>query len=77
MNRSNRSYELYREACVLFPGCVNSPIRAAVEPYPFFVEKANGAYIYTVDGETLIDYVLGYGTLILGHRHPYIEKVLK
>lgn len=72
-----RSFEMFKEACNIFPGCVNSPVRAAVKPYPFFVEKADGAYIYTVDGEILIDYVLGYGPLILGHRHPHIKKAIE
>jgi glutamate-1-semialdehyde 2,1-aminomutase len=70
----SRSLELYREALELFPGGVNSPVRAAVKPYPFYVERAEGAYIYTVDGEKLVDLVLAYGPLILGHRHPEVER---
>ncbi len=69
-----RSLELYREALEIFPGGVNSPVRAAVKPYPFYVERAEGAYIYTVDGEKLVDLVLAYGPLILGHRHPDVER---
>ena len=68
------SLELFKEALEVFPGGVNSPVRAAVKPYPFYVEKADGPYIYTVDGEKLIDLVLAYGPLILGHRHPYVER---
>lgn len=73
----SRSLEIYREACEVFPGCVNSPVRAAVKPYPFVVERSEGPYIHTVDGEVLIDYVLGYGPLILGHRHPHIRKAIE
>jgi glutamate-1-semialdehyde 2,1-aminomutase len=62
------SRDLWFRAKTLFPGGVNSPVRAALKPYPFFVRRAEGAYIYTVDGNKLIDYVLGYGPLILGHR---------
>ncbi len=72
-----RSKELYGKAQELFPGGVNSPVRAAVKPYPFYVERAEGAYIYTVDGERLIDYVLGYGPLFLGHRHPKVYEALQ
>ncbi|BCU70382.1 glutamate-1-semialdehyde 2,1-aminomutase [Stygiolobus caldivivus] len=68
------SENLWKEALKLFAGGVNSPVRAAVKPYPFYVEKAEGAYLYTVDGKRLIDYVLGYGPLFLGHRHPYVEN---
>jgi glutamate-1-semialdehyde 2,1-aminomutase len=70
----SRSLELYKKALELFPGGVNSPVRAAVKPYPFYVERAEGAYIYTVDGEKLVDLVLAYGPLILGHRHPEVER---
>ncbi len=72
-----RSKELYEEALKLFPGGVNSPVRAAVKPYPFYVSGAEGAYLYTVDGERLVDYVLGYGPLILGHKHPRVLKAVE
>ncbi len=72
-----RSRLLYERALQLFPGGVNSPVRAAVKPYPFYVERGEGAYIYTVDGEKLIDYVLAYGPLFLGHRHPRVEQAVR
>ncbi len=68
---------MYEEAKRLFPGGVNSPVRAAVKPYPFYVERGEGPYIYTVDGERLIDYVLAYGPLILGHRHPRVKAAVE
>lgn len=71
------SIELWRQALELFPGGVNSPVRAAVKPYPFYVIKGEGPYIYTIDKAKLIDYVLGYGPLILGHSHPEVrEKII-
>ncbi len=72
-----RSLELFEEARRVFPGGVNSPVRAAVKPYPFYVERGEGPYIYTVDGEKLIDYVLAYGPLILGHRHPRVKAAVE
>ena len=72
-----KSRELYERALKLFSGGVNSPVRAAVKPYPFFVERGEGAYLYTVDGCQLVDFVLGYGPLILGHRHPAVLKALQ
>jgi len=72
-----RSKRLFEEARQVFPGGVNSPVRAAVKPYPFYVEKGEGPYLYTVDGERLIDYVLGYGPLILGHAHPRVKKAVE
>lgn len=71
------SYDLWREAVNLFPGGVNSPVRASLKPYPFYVEKAEGVYLYTVDGRKYMDFVLGYGPLILGHRdRRVLEKVI-
>ncbi len=72
------SSELWKEALRHFAGGVNSPVRAAVKPYPFYVTQGKGAYIYTEDGKSLIDYVLGYGPLILGHANEYVkEKVIE
>ncbi len=68
------SFELWSKAQRLFAGGVNSPVRANVKPYPFYTDRAEGAWIYTVDGERLADYVLGYGPLILGHSHPTVRK---
>lgn len=70
-----RSRDLYEKAKKLIPGGVNSPVRA-YEPYPFFVSKAGGSKIYDVDGNEYVDYVMGYGALLLGHAHPtYIENL--
>jgi len=72
-----RSKSLFEEALEVFVGGVNSPVRAAVKPYPFFVKKAKGSHIFTVDGKELIDYVLGYGPLILGHANEAVLKAVK
>ncbi|NPA85124.1 MAG: glutamate-1-semialdehyde 2,1-aminomutase [Crenarchaeota archaeon] len=72
-----KSLELFNIAKSLFPGGVNSPIRAAVKPYPFYVKDANGAVLVTVDDVELIDYVLGYGPLILGHKHPKVLEAVE
>ncbi|ACP36109.1 glutamate-1-semialdehyde-2,1-aminomutase [Sulfolobus islandicus Y.G.57.14] len=68
------SEELWAQARQLFAGGVNSPVRAAVKPFPFYVERGKGAYIYTVEGNKFIDYVLGYGPLILGHSPESVKR---
>ena len=73
----DRSRKLFEEAKTYFPGGVNSPVRAAVKPYPFYVRRGYGAYIETIDGQNLIDYVLGYGPMILGHVHPVVYERVK
>ncbi len=71
MNRA-RSDALFAEALKYLPGGVNSPVRAfrAVGGQPFFVDRAAGARVWTVDGEELLDYVGTWGPAILGHAHP-------
>jgi len=77
--RTDKSRELFRRASKLFPGGVNSPVRAfkAVGGNPLFIKKAKGSKLYDVDGNEYIDYVLSWGPMILGHAHPKITKALK
>lgn len=78
MQRAN-SAKLFKKACKIIPGGVNSPVRAfrAVGGEPLFIEKAKGSKIYDVDGNSYIDYVLSWGPLILGHAHPSVVKTIK
>jgi glutamate-1-semialdehyde 2,1-aminomutase len=74
-----QSEKLFAEALKYIPGGVNSPVRAfrAVGGQPFFVNKAQGARIWDVDGNELIDYVGTWGPAILGHAHPKIIAAIK
>jgi glutamate-1-semialdehyde 2,1-aminomutase len=77
--RSIRSAELYRSACSPIPGGVNSTARApwsGWDPYPLFVDRGEGAYLYDVDGNQYIDYLLGLGPMILGHRPPQVTAAV-
>ena len=65
-----RSRELYDRALSLMPGGVNSSVRAAPRPYPFFVERGDGAHVVDADGNRYLDYAMGYGPLLLGHDMP-------
>ncbi|MDR3290789.1 MAG: glutamate-1-semialdehyde 2,1-aminomutase [Methanobrevibacter sp.] len=69
------SEDLFNEAKKYLPGGVDSPIRA-FKPYPFFVSKGIGSKIFDVDGNSYIDYCLGYGPAILGHSHEAIVKAV-
>ena len=71
-----RSAELFARAALAIPGGVNSPVRAfkSVGGIPYFVERAQGAYIWDVDGNRYIDYVQSYGASILGHAHPAVVE---
>ncbi len=74
-----KSEALFAEALQYIHGGVNSPVRAfrAVGGQPFFVNKAKGCRVTTVDGDELIDYVGTWGPAILGHAHPRIIKAVQ
>ena len=77
--RSMRSAKLFQRACESIPGGVNSTARArwsGWDPYPLFVEKGTGAYLQDVDGNVYIDYLLGLGPMILGHRPPKVTAAV-
>ncbi|WP_303974249.1 glutamate-1-semialdehyde 2,1-aminomutase [Streptococcus merionis] len=67
--KQEQSKKAFLEAQDVFPGGVNSPVRAfkAVGGTPLFIDKAKGAYLYDIDGQEYIDYVLSWGPMILGH----------
>lgn len=74
-----RSEQLFQTACRLLPGGVNSPVRAfrAVGGQPFFVERAEGPYLYDADGNRYLDYVCSWGPGILGHAHPQVIEAVQ
>ena len=70
----NQSDQLFQRASQHIPGGVNSPVRAfaAVGGTPPFIDRAEGAYLFDVDGNRYIDYVGSWGPMITGHAHPEI-----
>jgi glutamate-1-semialdehyde 2,1-aminomutase len=77
--KTRQSTELFRQAQALLPGGVDSPVRAfrSVGGQPLFIERGAGPYLYDVDGNRYIDYVLSWGPLILGHAHPEIVEAIR
>jgi glutamate-1-semialdehyde 2,1-aminomutase len=75
---TDRSAELMLRAEQLFPGGVNSPVRAfrTVGGTPRVIERALGARLWDVDGHELIDYVGSWGPMILGHAHPAVVAAI-
>ncbi|HRP71975.1 MAG TPA: glutamate-1-semialdehyde 2,1-aminomutase [Luteimonas sp.] len=75
----DRSHALFERACALLPGGVNSPVRAfkSVGGEPFFVQRADGAYLHDVDGNRYIDYVGSWGPMIVGHNHPTVRAAVQ
>jgi glutamate-1-semialdehyde 2,1-aminomutase len=77
-NRSH-SRAAFERAKQLIPGGVNSPARAfgGVGGDPLFIQRADGAYLWDLDGSRYIDYVGSWGPMIVGHRHPRVLAALE
>lgn len=73
------SQQLFEESLQLFPGGVNSPVRAfgAVGGIPPFIARAAGAKLWDADGREYIDYVGSWGPAILGHAHPKVVAAVQ
>ena len=73
------SERLFARATELLPGGVNSPVRAfrSVGGTPFFAKRAEGAYLYDVDGNAYVDYVGSWGPMIAGHAHPRVLEAVE
>lgn len=66
---TDSSRDLYGQALSVLPGGVNSSVRAS-RPYPSFVQRGDGGHVIDVEGTRYIDYIMGYGPLLLGHDLP-------
>jgi glutamate-1-semialdehyde 2,1-aminomutase len=77
--QSQKSEALFSQALKLIPGGVNSPVRAcrSVGTDPRFIRRAEGCYVYDVDGNAYIDYIGSWGPMILGHRHPKVIQAIE
>ncbi|MEN9638707.1 MAG: glutamate-semialdehyde--aminomutase [Bacteroidota bacterium] len=77
MNTST-SQSLFEKAKTLFPGGVNSPVRAfkSVGGHPLFFAKGEGAYVWDEDDNKYLDFCCSWGPLILGHAHPHVVKAI-
>ena len=83
MKKIKLSNKAFAESAKIFPGGVNSPVRAFknVNSLPVFIKSGKGSYIFDLDGNKYIDYIGSWGPMILGHANTSviksIEKVIK
>ncbi len=72
------NFDLFERARRVIPGGVNSPVRAfgSVGGTPYFVDRADGPYLWDAEGRRYIDYVQSYGPGILGHAHPAVVEAV-
>jgi glutamate-1-semialdehyde 2,1-aminomutase len=73
------NHELFARAERVIPGGVNSPVRAfrAVGGTPYFVDRAEGAHVWDVEGRRYVDLVQSYGAIIAGHAHPAVVEAVQ
>jgi glutamate-1-semialdehyde 2,1-aminomutase len=74
----SRTAALVGRAERLFPGGVNSPVRAfgSVRRPPLVLERGSGAHVWDADGRRYLDYIGGWGPAILGHAHPRVIEAI-
>ncbi|MCF8039152.1 MAG: glutamate-1-semialdehyde 2,1-aminomutase [Desulfohalobiaceae bacterium] len=74
----SQSSQLFAKARTLIPGGVNSPVRAcrSVDNEPLFIASGKGSRVTTEEGRELIDYVMSWGPLLLGHCHPEVSEAV-
>jgi len=72
------NHDLFDRARQLMPGGVNSPVRAfkSVGGEPFFTARADGPYLWDVEGKRYIDYIGSWGPMIAGHNHPAVRDAV-
>jgi glutamate-1-semialdehyde 2,1-aminomutase len=77
--RMTSSHDLFQQAQQHIPGGVNSPVRAfkGVGGDPVFVDHAEGAYLFDVEGKRYIDYVGSWGPMIAGHANPQVIDAVR
>jgi 3-aminobutanoyl-CoA transaminase len=74
-----RSLELFNEAKTLVPGGVlgaRKPSDFIEGEYPIFLEFGKGAHLADVDGNEFIDFLCGYGPIILGYREEEVDDAV-
>ena len=69
------SERLHQRALPLFPDGVTHDIRLFT-PFPLYIERAQGAHKWDVDGNDIVDLVMGHGALLLGHNHPQVREAV-
>jgi glutamate-1-semialdehyde 2,1-aminomutase len=77
--RTLHSSDLFERAGAVLPGGVGSTarsVRAGWDPYPPFIARGEGSWIWDVDGNGYVDYLLGLGPMLLGHRHQAVTDAV-
>ncbi len=78
MERYTKSKEFFAKAKEIIPGGVT---KARVDHvpgrYPIYMDRADGAHVWDVDGNEYIDWMSGYGCILLGHKYKAVDDAAK
>ena len=74
--RHPKSAALAERARAAIPGGITHDIRH-LQPFPVYIERAQGTRKWSVDGHEYIDYWMGHGALFLGHCHPAVVQAVQ
>jgi glutamate-1-semialdehyde 2,1-aminomutase len=69
------SLQRYKEAAEIFPGGVTHDSRY-LKPFPIYIDRAEGALKWDLDGNEFVDYWMGHGALLLGHNPPPVVRAV-
>jgi glutamate-1-semialdehyde 2,1-aminomutase len=76
MRRTSKSRRLFQRAQGSIPsGSTRAPYYYA--PYPLYMKKGEGAYVWDIDGNRYLDFANNMGPMILGHRHPAVQRAVE
>jgi glutamate-1-semialdehyde 2,1-aminomutase len=76
VGKTGRSRALHEEATAVMPGG-NSRTTTFFDPYPFYIERGQGAHVWDADGNDRLDFNGNYTSLILGHAPPDVIKAVQ
>ena len=76
-SQTTNSHELYARALKVFPSGVTHDHRYFGPIEPVYIDRVDGSRKWDVDGNEDIDYWMGHGALLLGHRHPAIVQAVQ
>lgn len=74
-DKTRESARLFERASQVIPGGICHNLRY-FPPYPFYVERAQGPYVWDIDGNRYVDFWMGHYTHILGHNHPLVREAV-
>src|SRR4051794_4559373 len=73
--RTPCSGEMFRRADAVLAGGVASSYQVR-EPWPIYLERGSGPHVWDVDGNEMLDFHNGFGSMVQGHAHPAIGKAI-